>query len=179
MPLSNEVVYELKGKRLQIKDPELNLNIDEAFDPLILPENPLWGHEVAPNYFVTGNVGATEFYVEGNGRPHGQCLLFFSSRKKKGEMYYAEGKLHGPATYFDENGQVLSKSWYVHGRQQGRCHWYYPDGKLYSLQRYKDGQYQGKQEYYHADGRVKTVITYDKGVLRDVFLAEKQGTEKC
>jgi antitoxin component YwqK of YwqJK toxin-antitoxin module len=160
-------------------DPELGLNVNEPFDPLMLPDQPRLGQEVAPEYFVAGNIRGTEFFIEKNGCLHGQCRLYYVSKAVKGDMFYAEGKLHGPAIYFSEEGRILSTSWYLRGKQQGKCYWYYSDGSLYSLQRYKDGLYHGAQEYFHPDGTVKTVINYDRGVIQKAFLAEKEMAEQC
>lgn len=150
---------------MRLIDPELNLNIDLPFDPLLLPENPMWGQEVADGAFVAGNISGTEFHIEKGGVLHGQCRLYYLSKKVKGEMFYSEGVLHGPSTFFSENGNVLSSSWFAAGKQEGKCFWYYSDGLLYSLQRFENGVRHGKQEYFFRDGKVKRVITYIKGKL--------------
>ena len=171
MPSKNAETYLFQNKRLLLIDPELGLNVDEPFDPLLLPETPQWGQQLGPDSFVTGNVAGTEFFVERHGRPDGQCRLYHPSRAVKGEMYYVDGKLHGPSVFLGEEGQVLARSWFIHGHQQGKVFWYYPDGKVYSLQRYKDGVYHGKQEYFRPDGTHKTVLTYTKGVMGETFLS--------
>lgn len=131
----------------------------------------MWGQEVGSGSFVTGNVAGTEFYVETNGHPNGQCRLYYPSKTVKAEMYYSSGKLHGPSTFFSEKGQKLAHSWFVNGYQQGKVRWFYPDGSLYALFRYKDGLQHGKQEYFLPDGSHKTLLTYAMGIITDKCLA--------
>lgn len=162
--------YLFENKRLILIDTELSLAIDEPFDPLRLPERPQWGQEIAPDSFVAGNVAGTEFYIEKQGHPHGQCRLYSSSKAVKGEMFYTDGRLHGPSSFFGDKGQLLAQSWYIQGQQQGKCRWFYPNGALYSLQRYKDGLQHGKQEYFRPDGTHKTILTYAMGAIKEVNL---------
>lgn len=159
-------MYKIENNRMTVFDPELGLRIDEAFEMRLLPENPLWGQELGDGFFVAGNVPGSEFFVEKNGKPDGQCRLYYPSKAIKGEMFYSKGKLHGPSTFYSQQGCVLSSSWFVYGLQQGKCRWYYPEGQLYALQRYKDGMPHGAQEYFHKDGSLKTVVEVENGSFK-------------
>ena len=159
-------MYKIENNRIVVVDPELGLSIDAAFDMRLLPENPLWGQELGCGFFVAGNVPGSEFYVEKNGKPDGQCRLYYPSKALKGEMFYFEGKLHGPSTFYTPQGGVLSVSWFVDGLQQGKCFWYYPEGELYAVQRYKHGIPHGVQEYFHKDGSPKTIVEIEGGSFK-------------
>lgn len=165
MPLKNEGVYLFTNQRLKLTDPELGLDVDLPFDPVLLPEKPQWGQEVADGFFVAGNVSATEFFIEKCGTPHGQCRLYYPSKTVKGEMYYVDGRLHGPSTFFSEGGGVLASSWFLHGVQEGKVLWYYPSGQLYSCQRFNAGRRDGEQEYFHPCGGLRVQLTYKQGEL--------------
>lgn len=153
-------LYHFKDKRLILNDSQLGLSFDEPFDPLLLPKDPLWGQELAGEHFVAGNVKGTEFFVEKDGIPNGECRLYYPSKVVKGVMYYVNGKLHGPSRFFSENGQILAESWFVRGLQEGRCFWFYPDGSFYSLQYYVNGVREGKQEYFNSDGSLRTTLKF-------------------
>lgn len=169
MPSRNEEVYQIKNKRLLLIDRELDLEVDLPFDPILLPLDPTWGQELDCGHYIAGNISRTEFFVEKNGLPNGQCRLYDQNQKTKGEMYYTDGLLHGPSTFFNASGQVLSTAWFIHGKCEGKCLWYYFDGQLYSRQRFKNGLPHGKQEYFFRDGAMKTIITYQNGEIEEVL----------
>lgn len=157
--------YQIFDKQLILEDEELDLYFKQSFDPLLLPESPRWGQEVAPGCFVNGTISGTEFLVEMDGIPHGECCLYYASKVLKARMFYHFGKLHGPSVFFSEEGTILSSSWFIEGLQQGKCYWSYFDGKPYSLQRFKHGLQHGHQEYYYRNGTLKTWLNYENGVL--------------
>lgn len=118
-----------------------------------------------------------EAYVEKDGLPDGQDLLFYSDGKIKAENFYAEGKLQGPSRFWNHKGVLLAESLFMNGLRQGTTRWYYPSGKLYSMQRYQDGVWHGKQEYYYEDGTVKTLMDYVHGkLIGEALLLKPDGT---
>lgn len=165
--------YTFEHNTLTIIDRELNLSIQEHFDPVRVPETrqeqPLKSHHYAK--VVQQEEGPLEaLYVEHQGQLDGQYVYFYPSGSIKMELFYSAGKLHGPSTFYSETGVVLSRSWYIQGNKQGKCWLYYSTATLYSLQRFVDGRPHGKQEYYYPDGTIKILMTYSHGKLEDTQL---------
>lgn len=165
--------YSFAGQRLSLHDPELKLNIDVEFVPVLLPTEKRDGQELPHGHrlkvFFDKNWKLAECYVEKKGELagmlDGQCQLFYADGSLKLDTFYQNGKLHGPATFLGAQGQLLGKSWFIDGQQEGKSYWYYPSGALYSLQRYRKNLWHGRQEYYYADGALKTLMIYDYGRL--------------
>lgn len=165
-------IYSFENGKLLLNDPEMGLKIDEKFDPIMVPSERVDGKQLEKGHvlrvFYDKNWKLYECYVEFDGRPDGQCLLFYASGKVKEETFYRLGKLHGPVTFFSEDGQVLAKSWFIDGKQVGKSWWYYHSGAIYSIQRYRKNVWDGLQEFYYEDGTVKSLLPYKNGTLADV-----------
>lgn len=181
IPAVNTGEYSFEKNYLKIQDPETGLNIKLPFEPLRVPKERKDGQEVAPGYILKAIFDQAgklyECFIEKDGKPDGQCLLFYPDGNVKEETFYLAGKLHGSATFFSENGKVLAKAWFLHGRQEGKGWWYYLSGALYSLQRFKQGVWHGQQEYYYEDGSLKTLLNYEHGKLVGEPLLTKSKAE--
>ncbi len=167
--------YEFSDGRYVLDDPECGLFLDEKFDPVLVPEVREDGKVLADGHvlrvFFDQRWKLYECYVEKDGLPDGQAILFYPDGKIKAESFYSGGRLHGPSHFWNNEGALLAESFFVGGLQQGKGQWYYPSGKLYSLQRYKDDVWNGPEEFYYEDGSVKTLMYYDRGELvGDAFL---------
>lgn len=161
--------YSLENGFLTLVDEELGLSFKEPFAPMKVPTNPEQDQELKGGYLVkTSSIeeGILEgAYIEKEGKPDGQYLLFYPSGALKMETFYLSGALHGPSTFYNEDAVILTKSWFFHGKRQGKSYWYYPAKQLLSLQRFINGQWHGKQEYYYSDGTLKTIMHYNQGKL--------------
>lgn len=160
--------YKYEKQHLFIKDKELSLFVDEPFLPALIPEGELKDglmleSEHRLRVFYDANWKLHECYLERNGQPDGQCLLFYVNGSKKEEVFYREGRLHGPSTFWSEEEKILAKSWFLEGQQVGKSIWYYPTGAIYSVQRYLQNKWHGQQEFYYQDGSLKSLLTYDEG----------------
>jgi hypothetical protein len=168
-PHADPGCYSLKDQMLTIVDPELGLDIHQPFDPIQVPKRPQNGQKLKDGcelkVFFNERWTISECYIEKNGKPHGQCLLYYPSGTIKQEVFYLEGRLHGPSTFWSEKGMILAKSWFMEGKRQGKSQWYYPSGAIYSIQRFRDGLWEGQQEYFDEKGQVKRLMNYHKGRL--------------
>lgn len=181
VPKANPGIYTFNNKKLILKDPEMNLDIEEVFDPVLVPTERVDGTLLDKKHllkvFYDKNWKIYECYVESDGKPNGQCLLLYPNGSIKEEMYYKSGNLHGPATFRSQDGHVLAKSWYINGKQVGKAWWYYHSEAIYSIQRYTNNVWDGLQEFYYEDGSVKTLMKYRHGALVDrPVLLQADGT---
>lgn len=162
-------ICSISNKKIVIDDPECGIHIEARFNPVLVPEERVEGKKLTKSHVLRMHYDnkwkLCECYVEKDGQPDGQALLFYSNGRVKAESFYSEGKLHGPAFFYGKEGNVLAESVFIHGKQEGKCLWYYPSGALYSLQRYKNNRWQGWQRFYRQDGEIKTSIHYDNGRL--------------
>lgn len=163
--------YQFFEDRIVISDQECGLFVDEEFNPVRVPEVREDGANLGNGYvlrvFYDGKWKLDECYVEKNGIPDGQALLFYPDGSVKEESFYLKGRLHGPSRFFGDGEikNVLAESYFRNGLRQGQGQWYYPSGSLYSLQRFKDGVWDGPQEFYYEDGQLKTLMYYERGKL--------------
>jgi len=181
IPPQESSQYSFENGRLVISDPQLQIEIDEEFNPLLIPAERRDGQELQEKHylrvFFNDAWKMCECYVEKNGHLNGQCLLFHSDGSIKEETFYRQGKLHGPATVWGEQNELLAKSWFIEGMQEGLSLWYYPSGALYSRQRYKTNLWHGIQEFYYEDGSLKTLLRYRNGILEgEPILLKVDGT---
>lgn len=167
-----EAHYSFEKGLLKIHDPELGIDIEEEFRPLLLSEERKKSskHEKG---FITAERDVFE----------GEALLFYPSGQVKGQTFYGhgkdKGKRHGPSTFFSENGTVLSKSWFWNDQRIGKSLFYTLSGNLHSLLRYREGALHGRQEYYFPHGGLKTVMHYQDGLLDgEVLLYYPNGSMK-
>lgn len=171
--------YIFENKKLILNDPELDLAVEEAFEPVMIPEERKDGLELPKGHvlrvFYDKKWKLFECYTELQGQPNGQCILFYPDGSVKEESFYLNGKLHGPSTFWSNKGSVLAKSWFVNGKQVGKCYWYYPSGVPYSVQRYKNGLWHGQQVFYYEDGTIKTLMQYKHGLLDGKPVLLKRG----
>lgn len=169
-----KTTYQFKNKRIKISDPDLHIEIDVPFDPILIPNKPVDGTEIKPHYFLRVSAHkkseAYECFVEYQDKPHGQCLLFYSNGHKKMETFYKNGLLHGPATFWNINGQVISESWFLDGLRCGKSYWYYASGNLYSVQTYRNNVRDGLQTFFYENGTPKTILLYKQGKIEQVIL---------
>jgi antitoxin component YwqK of YwqJK toxin-antitoxin module len=169
-PIIGESSYEFSEGMLVIKDKACGLAIDEKYDPVLIPSMELRdGQTIGDSHclrvFFDDKWKRCESYVEYNGQPDGQSLLFYENGAKKAQTFYRMGKLHGPSTFWSETGGVLAKSWFYDGRRVGKSLWNYPSGNVYSIQSYKNGVWHGFQAFYYENGNVKTLMHYEHGRL--------------
>lgn len=155
-------VYAMENGRIIIKDSSLDLNIDIAFSPQLLPKG-------AKKPFKEGEV-VSDLFLTSNGKLEGEYQKYYDEDRLFAEMYYHKEKLHGPVTFYHKNGAVLAKSWFVYGVQQGKNWQYYPSGQLSSLQGYKDGLAEGEQTYFYEDGTLKSHLHFSKGLYHGQVL---------
>lgn len=169
LPPFDPGMYDFTGKELVISDPECDLFIHEEFNPILVPEVREDGEKLDDGHVLRvifdHRWKLYECYVEKEGKPDGQSLLFYSDGSIKAESFYVKGKLHGPSRFWSDQGQILAESYFIQGKQQGKSQWFYPSGALYSLQRHKNGIWNGPQEYYYEDGVLKTLMYYNDGKL--------------
>jgi hypothetical protein len=169
LPIFDPGRYEVANQRMIIEDPDCDVFIDEPFNPILVPEERTAGKQLENGHMLRMIFDAhwklSECYVEKEGKPDGQLLLFYPEGEIKAENFYLEGKLHGPSRFFSQKGGLLAESFFLHGKQEGKSQWYYPSGSLYSLQRYHHGLWHGPQEYYDENGELKTLVYYDHGKL--------------
>lgn len=162
----SSAIYRFDNHRLFLSDPDLNLFIDEPFDPVLVPSQKKEGAQLAKNHSLRLSYNQDsastirECYVMHQGMLSGQCLLLYPDGSVKTECFYKNNRLHGPATFWSKSGKILAKSWFINGLQEGKSYWYYPSGKLYSIQQYKQGVRHGKQEFFLPNGTLKTQLFY-------------------
>ena len=86
--------YLLKNKRLVIRDPELEIDIEERFNPYLVPEDL---EEVQKKGLIVkrdAHGHALRAYFEREGKLHGQYHLYYPAGKVETECYYEKGELH-------------------------------------------------------------------------------------
>ncbi|MBA3815976.1 MAG: DUF115 domain-containing protein [Parachlamydiaceae bacterium] len=190
MPLVNQkgdspAEYSYEEQRFYIKDIELEIFVDEAFAPALIPKGEYKDGQILSSghrlrVFYDANWKLSECYLELNSEAclqDGQCVLFYPNGLKKEELFYREGHLHGPSTFWTESGQVLAKSWFLNGQQLGKSCWHYPSGALYSLQRYQGNQWNGQQEFYYQNGCLKSLMSYEEGqIVGEPLLLNEDGS---
>jgi hypothetical protein len=138
-PLESEnAIYQFKQGHLQIRDPRLDIAIDD----LIFPEDAIERKAV---YYANG---------ENSVAP-----------SLKQESYYYENELYGPSRFYSPSGQLLSESWFFKNQQQGKSIQYYPSGKLYSIRGFKNNILHGPQQYFHENGHTCVYLNYKEGLL--------------
>lgn len=160
--------YSYKNHSLKIIDKELDLDFQENFSPIRIPEDPKNNQVLKDGHVlrIHRNSNRGFEYAVFNGEDmNGEYQLTYPSGKIKLHCFYNWGKLHGPSIFFGEEGNVLTKAWYVLGKQTGKCWWYYNSGNIYSIQRYLDNVWHGKQEYWYENGVLKTLMEYSHGEI--------------
>lgn len=192
-------IYETADGTMRIVDPELNLDLEENYVDIRIPEKAKEGESLPGGYtiktlHVVPHVGRIKkgapdqpvleevvdaIYLEKEGKMEGQSCLFYPDGALRSSTFYQGGCLHGPSVYFQENGDVLSQSYYVNGKLEGKVHQFYTNGQLASLQRFICGKSEGKQEYFYEDGTLKTTMHYCRGKLHgQTLLYSEHGKPK-
>lgn len=161
-------IYSFENGLLKLVDPELQINYEEPFSPLLIPDHPKNNlkldatHRLASYEFSDGSL---ENEIVANGIRNGQYTLTYPNGNIKLDCFYKDGKLHGSSTFYGEEHQILVKSWYLDGKLQGKSHSYYVSGSLCSVQRFQNGIWHGLQEFWYENGVIKTQMTYKQGEL--------------
>ncbi|MCB1110712.1 MAG: hypothetical protein KDK64_06985, partial [Chlamydiia bacterium] len=161
-------VYQFKEGRLTIQDPELGIQIDTPFSPLVVPKDFAKTEHLVLKRDDQGKVLRAYFEVE--GLFEGQYLLYYPEGTIETECYYSHGKLHGPSRFYSEQGKCLSETWFYEDRKEGKAIRNYLSGKRCVIERYKEGVFHGKQEYYYENGTLKSEMVYVHGILEGPVL---------
>ena len=109
--------YQFKDKQLIICDPDLEINIEESFAPLIIPKDHASTKGLVVKKDDSGRILRAYFEVE--GKLEGQYQLYYPGGNVESECYYFEGKLHGPSRFFSENGDCISETWFYQDKKEG------------------------------------------------------------
>lgn len=160
--------YSYQNHSLKIIDEELDLDFQENFSPVRIPEGPKNKQMLKDDHILhihKNHEGELEYAIFKDREFNGEYQLTYPNGEIKLHCFYNWGKLHGPSTFYNQKGEVLTKSWYILGKQTGKCRWYYNSGEVYSVQRYIDDKWHGKQEYWYENGVLKTVMEYTQGEI--------------
>jgi len=175
--------YHFQNGIMVLSDPELGINLQISFQPLLLPTwlrssyAPLEGEKLVVEPAQDSTPLSAHF--EKDGVREGQFRKYYPNGKVQAEGYYLHGKLHGPSMFFSEAGGKLAESWFVNGSLQGKSRYYYASGQLYAQKRYRDGKLEGLQEYFYELGNTRTLMSYSAGRLHgDVRLYWENGQPK-
>lgn len=166
-------VYSFEHGLLKISDPQIGLEVEEMFHPLLIPHNI----QESPQWKSHEPVGQVYAYV--NGVKEGENLLFYGDGSLRARQYFWEGLLHGPSTFYSKEGKLLCQSWFLKGKREGRVEKYHLSGKVYAIEYWQNDLKEGVQQYFYPEGTLKSSLSFTKGLLNgETALYYKNGNLK-
>lgn len=182
---SSTDVYLFENGHLLIQDEELNLKIDEVFQPKAVQDD--FKHQ-----FYLGNdlVGPSRFYLKGHlisetwfykGLKQGKSRFFYKDGKKESILKYRDDLLEGVQEFYYKDGTLRSYLEYSQGKLHGKIWLFYPNGAVRREIHFKEGKRHGSERYWSKKGHLLIEAEYreDKpiGVAREWYENGKMAKE--
>ncbi len=173
--------YSFSEGVLEIRDPELGIEIKTVFQSMLLGDTIEEGYDLGEGYQVRvvrqgkDTCFIRRAYVEKEGKPCGQARIYYPNGERNAEFHYAvndsgESLLCGPSRYYSSDGKLISEAWYVEGMKVGREKRYYSSGKIYCHIINRKGPKEGVDIYYYENGDEKTILPYKNDKLHGTVL---------
>ena len=139
---TSEEIYTFDGQTLTIIDPELGLNIKEAFKP--------GADQKICLYYPDGALKFEQFYRE--GLLHGPSTFYSQNGAILAQAWFLDGRRQGKMHTYYASGNVHSVQRFRDDLKEGLQQYYYPDALPKSMLPYAEGKLHGDVLLYHYTG---------------------------
>lgn len=147
-------VYFLDEKSYKIRDPELELEYEEALSP----EKPLRKESL---FYPSGNVKFVEYYF--GDALHGPSTFYAENGSILSRAWFIHGKRVGKAWTYYLEGSLHSLQRFENDLAIGMHQYFYPDGIPKSILPYKQGSLHGEVHLYDCFGTLVRHLSFVDG----------------
>ncbi len=154
-------VYAFADGLLQIKDPILDLSIDEPFAP-----DPAKDH--FKKFFPNGQIKFEMYYL--HQQLHGPSRFYHENGQLLSQSWFYRDKKLGKSLQYYKTGALYSLCRYRDGLLDGTQEYFYSNGSPHIVMQYKEGLLEGKVCVYTIEGQLLRELHYKAG--------KRHGTEK-
>jgi antitoxin component YwqK of YwqJK toxin-antitoxin module len=147
-------IYQFEAGQLIIKDPELEIEIEQPFHPSET--------DTYTSYYANGTLKTQCFYRE--GRLHGLARSFAENGQLLAESWFIDGKRQGKMRQYYLSGCLYSLCCYKDGLLHGTQKYFFENGTPKAILHYKEGWLEGDVYLYNGDGKLIRELHYQNGV---------------
>ncbi|WP_068467182.1 6-hydroxymethylpterin diphosphokinase MptE-like protein [Candidatus Protochlamydia phocaeensis] len=154
-------VYQFSEGRLQIKDPELGIFIDDLYS--FTPQTDRLAY-----YYPNEQLKGEMFYFE--QRLHGPSRFYNPQGGLLAESWFFKGNCEGKSLQYYPSGNVSSIRRFKHNLLFGKQEYFYENGTPHVIMHYQEGFLHGEVLIYTITGKLIRELHYHKG--------QRHGVEK-
>lgn len=153
--ITNNCTYRFENNRLELIDPDCDLNISEEF----IPENPSGLDRL---HDEEGNL-KLESYRK-NGKLHGPSRFYSKDGALLAEAWYLNGLQEGKAFHYYPSGILYSIQRFKQGLQHGKQEYFHENQMPRLIINYQKGILDGDIFIFHSNGKMARKIHFNNGV---------------